>query len=309
MKNVVRILFVLLAAVALGKSVSAQALQKIVIADTPTTHHLNLYVAKEKGIFAKHGLDVQINEVQSAAAQRDLVLSRRADGFWACPTAVMGAIGNGAPVVFVAQVKRPCTSVLMVPKNSDIRTFKDLDGKTIGGLGPGCCAVIYIQKLAERVGARFNLVNMAGGPAIAALEAGQVAGIIVEEPHASIAELRGYKTLFRNEMKDSVCRTVQFHRDFVKANPQAVINLVAALDEANALINANPKAADIVDIAVKYTRTPKEAILHGNDRLRFTTKLDEEKHKELAAFLVKIGIIRRNIVPESFAPEMKGITW
>ena len=309
MKNVVRILFGLLLAVVLGKSVLAQALQKIVIADTPTTHHLNLYVAKEKGIFEKHGLDVQINEVQSAAAQRDLVISRRADGYWACPTAVMGAIGNGAPIEFVAQVKRPCTSVLMVPQNSSIRTLKDLDGKTLGGLGPGCCAVIYIQKLAEGAGAKFNLVNMGGGAAIAALESGSVAGVIVEEPHASIAELRGYRTLFRNEMKDSVCRTVQFHRAFVKANPQAVKNLVAALDEANALINANPKAADIVDIAVKYTRTPREAVLHGNDRLRFTTKLDVEKHKELAEYLVRIGINRHNVVPEAFAPELKGITW
>ncbi|MDR1874194.1 MAG: hypothetical protein LBQ90_04165 [Synergistaceae bacterium] len=35
-------------------------LTRIVVADTKTTHHLNLYAAKELGLFEKHHLDVTI---------------------------------------------------------------------------------------------------------------------------------------------------------------------------------------------------------------------------------------------------------
>jgi NitT/TauT family transport system substrate-binding protein len=282
---------------------------QIVVADTPTTHHLNLYVAKEKGIFEKYGLDVIIREVQDAAAARDAVSTKAADLYWACPTAVISAIAGGAPIKIVAQVKKPCTSVLAVPADSTIKTIADLGDKTIAGLSPSCCAVVYFQQLTQEAGVSFNLVNMAGGPAIAALEANQVDGIIVEEPHASIAELAGYTILFRDEMKDTTCRTINANADYVANNADALKLLVQALDEANALILDDPVADDIVEIAVKYTRAPEEAIRLGNPRLGFTTQLTTDIHNELAEFLLEKDIIETNPLPDAFAQELKGITW
>ncbi|QDR83384.1 ABC transporter substrate-binding protein [Sporomusa termitida] len=294
-----------------GASVSAAPapLTRIVVADTPSTHHLNLYVAKEKGLFDKYGLDVVIREVQDASAARDAVISRAADIYWACPTAVMTAVARGAPIEFIAQVKKPCTSVLAVSPNSGIRTVADLNGKTIGGLSPSCCAVIFIQKLAKDAGVSFKLVNLAGGAAIAALKANQVDGIIVEEPHASIAELAGYTTLFRDKLQDSTCRTINANKYFIDQNTDAAKKFIKAIDEANALIRQNPVAEDIVQIAVKYTRAPAEAIRRGNHRLGFTTQLTTDLHKALGDFLVEQKIINKNPIPGAFAEEFKGITW
>ncbi|MCL2212094.1 MAG: hypothetical protein FWB95_09255 [Treponema sp.] len=44
----------------LGRTASVAGKTTIVVADAKTTHHLNLYVAKELGIFDKYNLDVQI---------------------------------------------------------------------------------------------------------------------------------------------------------------------------------------------------------------------------------------------------------
>ncbi|OPY68431.1 MAG: alkanesulfonate transporter substrate-binding subunit [Syntrophorhabdaceae bacterium PtaU1.Bin034] len=287
----------------------AQGLTKIRVSDTPTTHHLNLYVAKEKGLFTKSGIDVQIQQAADPSAARDAVITKAADVYFACPSVNIAAIAGGAPLKIIAQVKKPCTSVLAVPKNSPIKEFKDLNGKTIAGLSPTCCAVVFINQKVRQAKASFNLVKLAGGPAIAALDAKQVDGAILEEPHASIAELKGYKTLFRGDMKETTCRTINVHKDFLANNVDALKKFIQAVDEANALILKNPVADDIVAIAVKYTGAPENAIRNGNHRLGFTTKLTVEAHNGLALALIEQGAIKTNPLPGAYAQEFKGITW
>jgi NitT/TauT family transport system substrate-binding protein len=282
---------------------------RIIIADAPTTHHLNLYVAKEKGIFERYGLDVEIRTVESLAAARDSVVTGAADVFWSCPTVAIAAIAGGAPIRTIAQVKIPCTSVLLVPADSSIQNYSDLEGKTIAGISPSCEAVIAITNAAEEAGVEFNLVTMAGGPAIAALEAGQIDGAILEEPHASIAELKGFRVMFREAAEAIPCRTINARTGFIAQNADALRDMIKAIDEANALINANPTAEDIVEIAHVPTGAPKEAIILGNPRLLFTTQLDEEGLCKLSDELVEMGHIEECPADFMFAPEFRGITW
>ena len=287
----------------------APAKTRIIVADAPTTHHLNLYVAKEKGLFEKYGLDVEIRTVESLAAARDLVVTGAADVFWSCPTIAIAAIAGGAPIRTIAQVKIPCTSVLLVPADSPIRDYRDLQGKTIAGISPACEAVIAIRSAAKEAGVEFNLVTLAGGPAIAALEARRVDGAILEEPHASIAELKGFRVMFREAAEAIPCRTINARTGFIAENADALRRMIMAIDEANALINANPIAEDIVEIAHVPTGAPKDAIIHGNPRLIFTTRLDEEGLCKLGDELVRMGHIRECPSDFMFAREFRGITW
>jgi NitT/TauT family transport system substrate-binding protein len=282
---------------------------RIIVADAPTTHHLNLYVAQAKGLFEKYGLDVEIKPVESLAAARDLVVAGGADVFWSCPTIAIAAIAGGAPIRTIAQVKIPCTSVLLVPADSPIRDYKDLEGKTIAGISPACEAVIAVRSAAREVGVEFNLVTLAGGPAIAALEAGRIDGAILEEPHASIAELKGFRVMFREAAEAIPCRTINARTGFIAENADALRRMIKAIDEANDLINANPTADDIVEIAHVPTGAPKDAIIHGNPRLIFTTRLDEEGLCKLGDELVRMGHIRECPSDFMFAPEFRGITW
>ncbi|MFH1562878.1 MAG: ABC transporter substrate-binding protein [Nitrospirota bacterium] len=287
---------------------AAQESKKIIVADAATTHHLNLYVAKELGLFKKHHVEVEIINVEDLASARDAVVSGKADVFWACPTLAIAAIANGAPIRTIAQVKVPCTSVLLVPKDSPIREYKDMNDKLIGGISPSCEAVIAITKAAKEAGAKFNLEKLPGGPAIAALKAGRVDGAILEEPHASIAELAGFKVMFR-EASGVPCRTISASQKALKSKKKALIGMIKAIDEANAIILRDPVASNIVDIAHKYTGAPKDAIIRGNARLRFTIRLKEKGLFSLADDLVEMGVAKKNPGQEMFAPEFKGITW
>jgi len=301
--------FILAGCVPVEQTPADEGLVRIIVADAPTTHHLNLYVAKEKGIFERFGLDVEIKSVESLAAARDSVVTGAADVFWSCPTIAIAAIAGGAPIRTIAQVKTPCTSVLLVPSDSPIQNYEDLEGKTIAGISPACEAVIAITNAAKDAGVEFNLVTLAGGPAIAALEAGQIDGAILEEPHASIAELQGFKVMFREAAEAIPCRTINARTGFIAQNADALRDMIRAIDEANALINANPTAEDIVAIAHVPTGAPKDAIILGNPRLLFTTQLDEEGLCKLADALVEMGHIEECPADFMFAPEFRGITW
>lgn len=285
------------------------ALPKVVVADAKTTHHLNLYVAQELGLFKKHGIEVQIIDVRDLAAARDLVVTGQADVFWACPTVAIAAIGNGAPLRAIAQVKTPCTSVLLVPQGSPIKSYADLKGKRIGGISPTCEAVIAYSVKAREAGGNFQLEMLAGGPAIAALEAGAVDGAILEEPHVSIAELKGFKVILRDAAENVPCRTINARTAYIAERADALKRLVAAVDEANTLINKDPAAPRIVEIAEKYTGAPANAIRHGNHRLKFTIELQEEGLKALGDELASQRSIRENPGSRLFAEEFRGKTW
>lgn len=283
--------------------------RKIIVADAKTTHHLNLYVAQELGLFKKHGIEVQIVEAKDLAAARDLVVSGQADVFWACPTVAIAAIGNGAPLKAIAQVKTPCTSVLVVPKNSPLNSYRDLIGKRIAGISPTCEAVIAYSSKVRAAGGEFLLEKLSGGPAIAALEAGKIDGAILEEPHVSIAELKGFKVILRDAAATIPCRTINAANAALKDNTAALKKLVKAVEEANAVILKDPAAKQIVDIAVKYTGAPADSVIHGNSRLKFTTRLQEQGLSALAEELVAQKNIRENPGDKLYAIEFKGITW
>ena len=282
---------------------------KIVVADAKTTHHLNLYVAKELGLFDKYNLDVEIIATDDNAASRDLVVSGGADVFWTCPTVAIAAIANGAPISTIAQVKKPCTSVLLVPSDSSITTLTDLNGKEIAGISPTCEAVISLTVAARSAGAEFNLQRLAGGPAITALEGGAVDGAILEEPHASIAELAGYTVLFRDVSENIPCRTINASNRILSSNAEQLKDFIKAVDEANAIILADPAAESIVRIAADYTGAPEDAIINGNHRLLFGVTLEVDGLKTLGDELISLDNIKENPGDSMFADEFKGITW
>jgi len=302
--------------------------KKIIVADANSTHHLNLYVAYEKGLFAKKGLDVEIQQTSSGVAA---VVGGEADIVFNCPTGVMSPIARGQNITIVSQVKIPCTSVLVVPVNAAIKNPQDVKGLQLAGLSTTCCAVIAIRDaLREQYKVEFELVTLAPGAAIAALEAGSVKGAILEEPFVAEALLlldaQGkpkYKTIFDGTSDangdgktdanlagtNPPCRTINANKDFVANRLDDLKLFVEAVDEANKIILAGPSAPDIVAIARKYVTVSEQAIINSNPKLGFQIKLDTAGLKGYADALVNQGTIDKNPGDALFAPQFKGITW
>jgi NitT/TauT family transport system substrate-binding protein len=302
--------------------------KKVIVADANSTHHLNLYTAYEKGLFAKRGLEVEIQQTSSGVAA---VAGGEADIVFNCPTGVITPIAKGQNISIIAQVKIPCTSVLVVPVNAPYKTPADLKDQQIAGLSTTCCAVILIRDaLRNQYNTDFELVTLAPGAAIAALDAGQVKGAILEEPFVALALLAKdaqgnpkYKTLFNGGSdangdgkidpnlagENPPCRTINANKDFIVSRLGDARAFIEAIAEANQIILANPVAADIVDIAAKYVTVDRQAIINSNPKLGFTTQLATEQLKGYAEALVRQGTIDTNPGDSLFAPEFKGVTW
>jgi NitT/TauT family transport system substrate-binding protein len=311
---------------------AAQALalsgKKVIVADANSTHHLNLYVAYEKGLFTQRGLEVEIQQTSSGVAA---VVGGEADIVFNCPTGVITPAARGQNITIISQVKIPCTSVLVVPADAPYKTPGDLKGQQIAGLSTTCCAVILIRDaLRNQYGADFELVTLAPGAAIAALDAGQVKGAILEEPFVALALLAKdaqgqpkYKTIFSGESdadgdgridpnlagENPPCRTINANKDFIAARLGDARAFIDAIAEADRIILANPTDTGIVDIAAKYVSVDRQAIINSNPKLGFTTRLATEQLKGYADALVRQGTIETNPGDALFAPEFKGITW
>jgi NitT/TauT family transport system substrate-binding protein len=284
-------------------------LPRIIIADAKAIDHLNLYVAKELGLFKKHGIDVTIVEARDQSSARELVVSGQADLFWSCPSVAIATIASGAPIRIVAQVKTPCSSRLFLPKGSVVKTVADLKGKRVAGISPTCEGVLAYQRQVRQTGGRFIVEVSGGARAVADLAAGSIAGAILEEPHASIAEAKGFPSLPQAGAAAMPCRTINARTGILRDNPDAVKRLVAALVEANALIRKDPANARILTIAENYTATARPVLQRAMKRFRFTEQVDEKGLATLTSELLAAQAIRENPQERLFAQELKGITW
>ena len=311
-----------------NKDKGAAQSKRITVADANSTHHLNLYVAYEKGLFSKRGLDVVIEQTSAGVAA---VVGGDADIVFNCPTGVITPIAKGNNITIISQVKIPCTSVLVVPVNAPIRNPPDVRNLQIAGLSTTCCAVIAIRDaLKNQYNTEFELVTLAPGAALAALEAGSVRGAILEEPFVAeallIKDAQGrakYKTIFDGTSDangdgrvdanlagvNPPCRTINANTAFVAGRLGDVKLFIEAIDEANKIILAGPSAPDIVAIAQKYVTVSEQAIINSNPKLGFQIKLDTEGLKGYADALLKQGTIDKNPGDDLFAPQLKGITW
>jgi NitT/TauT family transport system substrate-binding protein len=284
-------------------------LSKIVVADTKTTNHLNLYVAKELGLFEKHHLNVIIEDVADDEAARDLVVTGGADVFWSNPALTITSVADGKPIKSIAQGKNTCSSMLVVKDDSNIKTLTDLNHKTIAATSPNCETFIAVSLQALEKGSLIHTRKLDGTKALKALENGDVDGAVLDEPYLSIAELKGYRPLFHDITKDLSCCTINASDGALASNAGALKHFIMAIDEANALIDSNPIADNIVAIASHYTGAPKDAIIHGNVRLSFSSALDRKGLNLLGDDLIKAGVIKNNPGEKLYAEAFKGITW
>ncbi len=102
---------------------------------TPNTNHTGIYVAEKLGYYAAAGIDVKILPYASTAPET-LVSHRKADfGFsYSAGVAFARAAGEDVTSVF-AVLQHTALEIGVRADRRDIRTPKDLDGKTYAGFG------------------------------------------------------------------------------------------------------------------------------------------------------------------------------
>ncbi|MDD3852720.1 MAG: ABC transporter substrate-binding protein [Syntrophomonadaceae bacterium] len=124
----------------------------------PNTNHTGLYVAQNQGYFADEGLSVKIIQPSEGGAS-SLIAAGQGDFGISYQEEVTIARSKGIPVVALAAVIQHNTSGFASPRDRNILTPKDFEGKTYGGWGsPAETAVI--KALMSKYDADINKVNM-----------------------------------------------------------------------------------------------------------------------------------------------------
>ena len=141
---------------------------------TPNTNHTGLYAAQQQGWFTDAGLDVQILPYNSTSPDT-LVSSGAAEFGISFQDSFTVSKAAGADIVSVLAVLQHWgTAIGMRADRADLRSPRDLDGKTYGGFG-AAYEVPKMQAIIRAAGGKGDFKTVVlGTSAYEALYAGQV---------------------------------------------------------------------------------------------------------------------------------------
>ncbi len=122
---------------------------------------------REKGIFADEGLDVEVVFVKGGGDVLQTVIAGGGDiGVGTGTAGALAAVTKGAPLVIVGAEFTGASDVFFYAKgSSDIKSFKDLDGKKLGISHPGSTTTTIASLLAKSEGVNIEHVVTGGPPA------------------------------------------------------------------------------------------------------------------------------------------------
>ena len=225
---------------------------------TPNTNHTGLYVAQDKGYFAKEGLDVQIIPPSSQGTVEQLVATGKADFGISAQEQVTDAREQGLPLVSIATIIQHNTSGFASLASKNIRSAKDFEGKTYGGWGlPSEAATI--KALMDKDHADFSkvkMVNIGDADPIASMTKGDIDFTWIFYGWEGIqAELAG-KPLNMiwlkdvNPALDDYTPVLVTSEKMIQEKPDVVRRFMKAVSEGYQYAIKNP--SDAANILIKY---------------------------------------------------------
>jgi NitT/TauT family transport system substrate-binding protein len=242
-----------IAAIATGSAITPRA-----AAQDKVTFRMNWYwggihapfaLAKERGYFEKAGVNVEILEGRGSATTIQLI-GNKSDTFgWADGVSLTQNAVKGVPVKAVATILNVLPYAVVSLEETNIRTAKDLEGKTLAitpgdGLTQTWPAVVAANKLNTDSIKLIHMDPKAKIPAVTERQAHALLGGADDQPIAM--EVKGFKTRvlkFSDLGVPTVGFTVLAHQDTIKERPDLVRKVVAATVKGFEDAAKDPEAA------------------------------------------------------------------
>jgi NitT/TauT family transport system substrate-binding protein len=236
-------------------SANASGVTKVTVSFNPASQDAPLFLGMDKGIFAKHGLELEVVPQTDVAAIISGVASGQYDFGFATVVHVINAHANNIPIKAVSTVDGKQTpdepddvgnSLVAGPK-SGITGPGDLGGKTLGVIGLASLNTLAAQELASREGVdvtTIKLVQLPFGQMPAALASGDVDAAVVQSPFIAEALAGGSKVVAKPNVElfaDSSVGLFTTSDKMIKNNEKAVSGF------SQAMIESQQYAAEHVD--------------------------------------------------------------
>lgn len=225
---------------------------------------LPTWIAKEAGIFARNGLDVDLQLVSSSSAAMASVISGNAEVAQTGGSDAVSAAVGGADVVVVSVTSPVYSYLFEVP--AAIRTPADLKGKRVGVSSPGSSADVGTRVALRKVGldpdTDVAILSVGDVPTrTAAMISGAIQGTVVNPPETQVLERAGFHPLLDLAALKlpAVLQSSIVRRALAKDRPEVVQRYVDSLVQAIAYLKKNK--AFTVGVLKKYFKSDDDAAM------------------------------------------------
>ena len=277
---------------------------KVAIGISGWTGFAPLTLAKEAGLFKKHGLDVDIKKIP----QKDRHLAIASGDVQCAATTVETWVvwnANGVATTQIFQLDKSYGADGMVVK-PNIKKIADLKGKTVAASAPGTSPYFGLAWMLKKNGLSVKdvkVVNLEPQAAANAMIAGTegIDAAMTYEPYLSAVRAKPEAGLIIATTLEypMVMDTFGCTPKFLADNPKAAKALADGYFDAVAMIKADPKKSfEIMGADVKQSGEAFEksqAYLRWQDRdanQKFFTGEHAAFSKEAADLLLEVGIIK-----------------
>jgi NitT/TauT family transport system substrate-binding protein len=284
---------------ALPRAVRAQSLGVLRLASAPGATTTPVIYALRTSMFARAGIDVQIQKASSGAAVAAAVVGGSADFGNASTPTLFEAHDRGVPITLVAptqlyDAKAPNSGFLAL-KDAPLRNGKDFEGQVVSLASMGDTGSVVLRAWIDRNGGDSSKVRFVEVPIAAA-------AVAVEERRVAAGEMN-YPALgaaldtgkFRNitvfdlvgPFTNSAWFTTQ---DFSSKHAELIRSFVRVYAESVAYVNAH--FGDTIEMMAEFTGQPAE-VLRRLPRFTFGPRLAPVQFQNLIDLSAKYGAIKK----------------
>jgi NitT/TauT family transport system substrate-binding protein len=234
-----------------------------VVYGTLSTDATYIWIAHDKGIFKKHGLDVNLAHVPTNQAVQALA-GGRLQFATTGPQALEAALAGSDTVYILGPIN---TFILSIYGRPQMTGITGMTGKTIGATNKGTPTDVAARLVLQRHGlapdSDVKFAYLKELPAlVAALSEGIIDAAVFPPPHTLRARELGLRELVNvTELKiPFVQHAVATTRAYIRENPEAVRRFVRAAVEALEYMRKN--RGEALAVLSRYARISESSILH-----------------------------------------------
>ncbi|WP_206996877.1 ABC transporter substrate-binding protein [Trinickia mobilis] len=230
-----------------------------------TTAYWDTLVARDTGIFEKHGLSMGFQSMQAGGTNLIAALtSGDVDIIAFTAQGLLDAAKAGAPFKMIAGSAYEAIALVASPQ---IKTYKDLVGKRIGVtdlVGTSTLSLLQLLKANGVAESDIQLIPLTGGQGdrLSSIRAGAVDATYLSTPQNFVAKADGFNSLgFTADVVGNVPQI--FHAvntEFAKNNPCAVAAYVKSLAEAQVFLRDPANRERAIQIGMAATKGSRESL-------------------------------------------------
>ena len=286
------------AAIVLATVGAASAQVKVRIGDlAQSLNEIGSRAMIDQGIDKKYNIAAEYRAYPTLDGLFTAIRGKDVDVGFGGWTAIAQFRGKGMPVTMIFPVGRGVTVDVIVPMNSPIKSIADLKGKKVGSFaGAAGTATVLFRVITSKVhgfdpGKTGDLQFAGPGLLPAFLDKGEIDAAVMFDPLAAKLEASGkYRSLgnLADAYKaatgdDFLWIGYSTNDDFIKAEPEALMNFTRAWLEAIEYVKTHPEVFDAY--GTKYG-LDKAAVALLRERVLadYTTTWDEDRITALRRF-------------------------